>query len=138
MAETNKALMQRWFDEVWNHRSEAAIDAMFHPQGKSHGFPDMDSVLVGPDAFKSVHRSFCGAFPDLHVDLEEVVSEGDRVAVRFKVNMTHLGDHLGFTASGKKATLAGSTFAIVKDGQIVEGWNYMNLGAFIQKLQSSG
>ena len=68
MSEANKLLIQRWFDEVWNQQSESAIDAMFHPQGKSHGFPDMDSVLVGPEAFKTVHRSFCGAFPDLHVD----------------------------------------------------------------------
>jgi steroid delta-isomerase-like uncharacterized protein len=137
MAEANKLLIQRWFDQVWNQRSESAIDAMFHPQGKSHGFPEMDSVLVGPEAFKSVHRSFCGAFPDLHVSLEEILSEDDHVAVRFKVDMTHQGDHLGFPASGKKATLAGSTFAIVKDGQIIEGWNYMNLGAFLQKLQAA-
>jgi steroid delta-isomerase-like uncharacterized protein len=137
MAEENKRLIQRWFDEVWNHQSEAAIDALFHPEGKSHGFPDIDSVLVGPEAFKAVHRNFCGAFPDLHVALEEVLTEGDRVAVRFKVNMTHNGDHLGFPATGKKTTLVGSTFAIVKDGKIVEGWNYMNLGAFMQNLQAA-
>ena len=136
MAEANELLLQRWFDEVWNQQSEAAIDAMFHPQGKSHGFPEMDSVLVGPEAFKTVHRSFCGAFPDLRVAVEDIVSEGDRVAVRFRVEMTHQGDHLGFPASGKKTALTGSTFAIVKDGKIVEGWNYMNLGAFMQHLQA--
>jgi predicted ester cyclase len=137
MTDDNKQLMHRWFNEVWNLQSEAAIDEMFHPEGKSHGFPDLDSVLVGPEAFKTVHRSFCGAFPDLHVALEEVLTEGDRVAVRFKCNMTHKGDHLGFAATGKKTTLVGSTFAIVKDGKIVEGWNYMNLGAFMENLQAA-
>jgi predicted ester cyclase len=137
MADNNKEVLQRWFDEVWNQKSEAAIDKMFHPLAKSHGFPDMDSVLVGPEAFKPVYRSFCGAFPDLHVELEDVVSEGDRAAGRFKVSMTHQGDHLGFPATGKKTMLAGSVFAIIKDGYIMEGWNYMNLGAFLEKLQAA-
>jgi predicted ester cyclase len=136
MSDANKLLLRRWFEEVWNQKSEAAIDEMFHPQGKSHGFPEADSLLVGPEAFKGVHRTFCGAFPDLHVDLEDIVAEGDRVAVRWRVTMTHLGDHLGFPASGKKATLDGSSFLIARNNQVVEGWNQMDLGALMQKLRA--
>jgi predicted ester cyclase len=51
--------------------------------------------------------------------------------------MTHLGDHFGFPASGKKETMAGSTFAIVKGSQIVEGWNYMDIQALMKKLQAA-
>jgi predicted ester cyclase len=136
MSEANKNLLRRWFEQVWNQKSEAAIDEMFSPQGKSHGFPDADSVLVGPEAFKAIHRTFCGAFPDLHIDVEDIVAEGDRVAVRWRVSMTHLGDHLGFPSTGRKGTLDGSSFLIVKDNIIVEGWNQMNLQALLQKLQS--
>ena len=137
MSEANKLLVRRWFEQVWNQKSEAAIDEMFSLQGKSHGFPEADAVLVGPEAFKGVHRSFCGAFPDLHVDVEEVVTEGDRAAVRWRVSMTHLGDHLGFPASGKKETMAGATFVTIKGSQITEGWNYMDLQALMQKLQTA-
>jgi steroid delta-isomerase-like uncharacterized protein len=137
MSEANKLLVRRWFEQVWNEKSEAAIDEMLSPQGKSHGFPEADSVLVGTEAFKAVHRTFCGAFPDVHVDVVEIVAEGDRVAVRWRVSMTHLGDHLGFPASGKKETMAGSTFAIVKGSQIVDGWNYMDMQALMQKFQSA-
>ena len=137
MSEANKLLVRRWFEQVWNQKSEAAIDEMLSPQGKSHGFPEADSVLVGREAFKAVHRTFCGAFPDVHVDVEETVAEGDRVAVRWRVSVTHLGDHLGFPATGKKETMAGSTFATVKGSQIVDGWNYMDMQALMQKLQSS-
>ena len=136
MSDANKLLLRRWFEEVWNQKSEAAIDEMFHPQGKSHGFPEADSILVGPEAFKGVHRTFCGAFPDLHVDIEDIVSEGDRVAVRWRVTMTHLGDDLGFPASGQKATLDGSSFLIAKNNQVTEGWNQMDLGALMQKLRA--
>jgi steroid delta-isomerase-like uncharacterized protein len=137
MSEANKLLLKRWFEQVWNQKSEAAIDEMFSRQGKSYGFPEADSVLVGPEAFKGVHRTFCGAFPDVSVDVEEIVAEGDRAAVRWRVSMTHLGDHLGFPASGKRATMAGATFVIVKGSQITEGWNYMDLQALMQKLQTA-
>jgi predicted ester cyclase len=137
MSEANKLLMKRWFEQVWNQKSEAAIDEMFDKEGKSHGFPDADSVLIGPEAFKAVHRTFCGAFPDLHVDVEEIITEGDRVAVRWRVSMTHGGDHLGFPATDKKVTLDGSTFLIVKGNQVMEGWNQMDLGALMQKLQAN-
>jgi predicted ester cyclase len=137
MTEANKLLLQRWFEQVWNQKSEAAIDEMFSKQGKSHGFPDADSVLTGPEPFKAVHRTFVGAFPDLHVDIEDIVAEGDRVAVRWRVSMTHLGDHLGFAATGKKGTLDGSSFLIVKDNQVMEGWNQMDLQGLMQRLQAN-
>jgi predicted ester cyclase len=137
MSEANKLLVRRWFEEVWNKKNEAAIGEMFQQQGKSHGFPEPDSILVGPEAFKSVHRTFCGAFPDLHVHIEDIVAEGDRVAVRWRVVMTHLGDHLGFPASNKKGVLDGSSFLIVKGNLITEGWNQMDLQALMQKLQAA-
>lgn len=137
MSEANKLLLRRWFEQVWNQKSEAAIDEMFSKQGKSHGFPEADSVLVGPEGFKAVHRTFCGTFPDIHVELEDILAEGDHVAVRWRVSMTHLGDHLGFPAMGKKESLRGSTFVIVKDNQILEGWNQMDLQALMNRLQAS-
>ena len=72
MSEANRLLTRRWYDEVWNQQNSAAIDAIFAPQGKSHGFPEPDSVLIGPDAFKPIHATFCGAFPDLHIALDDV------------------------------------------------------------------
>jgi predicted ester cyclase len=135
MSEANKLLARRWFEEVWNKKNESAIDKMFHQQGKSHGFPEPDSVLVGPEGFKSVHRVFCGAFPDLQINVEDILAEGDRVAVRWRVAVTHLGDHLGFAASGKKGVLDGSSFLIVKENMIAEGWNQMDLEALMQKFR---
>jgi predicted ester cyclase len=136
MSEANKLLARRWFDEVWNQKNEAAIDEMFHPQGKVYGFPDANSVLEGPEAFKTVHRTFCGAFPDLHINIEDVIAEGDRVAIRWRVVAIHRGDHLGFAASGKKAVLDGSSFVVVRGNQIIDGWNQMDMQAFLQKLQA--
>jgi steroid delta-isomerase-like uncharacterized protein len=135
MSEANKQLVRRWFEEVWNQQRESAIDAMFSPEGKSHGFPEEDSVLIGPEDFKSIHRSFRGAFPDVHVTVEDLVAEGDKVAVRWKAEMTHRGDHLGFAATGKRASMNGASFVVVKDGKIDEGWNFMDMGSLFARLR---
>jgi steroid delta-isomerase-like uncharacterized protein len=137
MSAANKLVVTRWFEQVWNQKDESAIDRMFHPDGKAHGFPDPESVLAGPDAFKTVHRSFCGAFPDLRVHIEDMVAEGDRVAVRWKITMTHLGDHVGFPATGKSGVLNGSSFVTIKDDQILDGWNQMDLQALFEKLKTA-
>jgi steroid delta-isomerase-like uncharacterized protein len=134
--QSNKQLAHRWFEEVWNLQSEAAIDAMFSPDGKCHGFPEPGSILIGPEAFKSVHRTFCGAFPQQKIVVEDLIAADDRVAVRWQATLTHSGDHLGFPASGKTVTLAGSSFITIKDNQITEGWNHMDLGNLFQQLQT--
>jgi steroid delta-isomerase-like uncharacterized protein len=136
MSEANKLVAKQWFEQVWNQKSEAAIDRMFRPEGKAYGFVGPDGVLEGPEAFKEAHRAFCSAFPDIHVEVEDVIAEGNRVAVRWTATMTHLGDQLGFPASGTKGTLNGSSFIIVKGEQIMEGWNQMDLQALFQRLQA--
>jgi steroid delta-isomerase-like uncharacterized protein len=137
MSEENKQLVRRWFEEVWNQQSEEAIDQMFAPGGNAYGFPEAASVLIGPESFKSVHGIFLGAFPDLQIAVTDIITEGDKVAVTWTATMTHLGDHLGFAPTMKKETLDGSSFLTVKDGQIQEGANYMEMQALIFRLKES-
>ena len=86
MSEQNKALARRWFEEVWNQGRESTIDELFHPQGKAYGFPEPDSVLIGPEGFKTIHRVFHNAFGDIHIAIDDIVAEGDVVAVRWALH----------------------------------------------------
>jgi steroid delta-isomerase-like uncharacterized protein len=137
MSEQNKALVKRWFEEVWNQGKESTIDELFHPEGKSHGFPEPDSVLVGPPGFKAIHRAFHTAYGKIHIDIEDNVAERDNVAIRWTCTMTHSGDGLGFPATGKKVTLPGSSFVRCRDGKLTEGWNFMDMTRTTQQLQST-
>jgi|SRR5271156_1445017 len=132
----NKALAQRWFEEVWNQGKESTIDELFHPQGKAYGFPEPDSVLVGREAFKTIHRQFHSAFGNIHVNLDDLVAEGDRVAIRWTVTMKHTGNGLGFPATGRDVTLPGSSFITCRDGIMTEGWNSMDMTKLTFLLQS--
>jgi predicted ester cyclase len=136
MSEENKAIVQRWFEEVWNQGREETITELFDPNGRSMGFPEPQSIIQGPEEFKKNVRLFRGAFPDVHVVVDEVLAEGDRVAVRWTVTMTHLGDHLGFSPSGKRVSMGGSSFLRCAGGRILEGWNQMDFTKVSQELQA--
>jgi len=135
MSEANKQLVRRWFEEVWNMQKEEAIDEIFAPQGKAYGFPEPDSVLTGPESFKTIYRKFIGAFPDIHVEIREIIAEGDLVAVTWTATMTHLGDALGIAPTMKRETLDGCSVLVVRGPQIQDGRNYMEMHALLHRLQ---
>jgi predicted ester cyclase len=137
MSESSRQLVHRWFEEVWNKQREEAIDEMFAPGGKAFGFPEPDSVLVGPESFKSVHQTFLGAFPDLRITVHDIICENDRVAVTWVASMTHLGDTLGFAPTFQKVSLEGCSVLVVGNGQIREGRNYMEMGALVHRLKET-
>jgi steroid delta-isomerase-like uncharacterized protein len=124
MSEENKALLRRWFEEVWNKRRPEAIDEMFAADGLAHGLSDDEAKpLRGPAEFKPFHAVFCGAFPDIEVVAEDMIAEGDMVAARCSVRGKHTGDHLGVAASNASVQFTGMAIVRIKDGMIVEGWN---------------
>jgi steroid delta-isomerase-like uncharacterized protein len=128
MSEENKNLVRRWFREVWGDKgSEATISEMFHESGRAHGFPDPESTVTSPEAFAEHCKNFRRVFPDIRITVDDLVAEGDKVAVRWTASMTHTGDGLGFPATSKKVRVAGSSFLICGNGKILEGWNYMDL-----------
>ena len=137
MSKSNRELAHRWFEEVWNKQREEAIDEMFAPDGKCYGFPEPNSVLIGPESFKGIHKTFLEAFPDVFIEVGDIICEGDRVAVIWTAKMTHLGNSLGFQPSLQKVSLEGCSTLVVKDGQIQEGRNYMELQGLMQRLKAS-
>ena len=135
--EQNKALIRRWFKEVWNDGRADAIPEMFAADGIAHGLSDdASSPLRGPAGFVPFHGQFRGAFPNIEVVVEDQIAEGDLVATRCSVRGKHTGDHLGFAATDSPVDFTGMTITRIKDGKIVEAWNnfdfmkmYKQLGA---------
>lgn len=122
--EANKALVRRWFEEVWNKGRADAIDELFAADGIAHGLSDdAGRPLTGPADFKPFHAAFRGAFHDIVVIVEDMIAEGDKVAARCSVQGKHSGDHLGVAATNTAVDFSGISIVRIKDGKIVEGWN---------------
>ena len=137
MSEENKALIRRWFEEVWNKGRAEAVGEMLDVDAVVHGLSDdAANPLRGPAGFMPFHAQFREAFPNIEVRVEDTIAEGDKVAVRCSVRGKHAGDSLGFKATGAQAEFNGLAIVRVKDGKIVEAWNnfdfmrmYKQLGA---------
>jgi steroid delta-isomerase-like uncharacterized protein len=137
MSEENKALIRRWFEEVWNKGRPDAIAEMLAAEGIVHGLSeDPSQPLRGPAGFLPFHAQFREAFPNIEVVVEDQIAEGDMVAARCTVRGQHTGDSLGFAATQAPVDFTGMAMTRIKDGKIVEAWNnfdfmkmYKQLGA---------
>jgi len=134
------AFIHRWFDEVWNNQSEAAVDELFAEDGVGHGLGG--EPIRGPAEFKTFHRAFISAYPDLKVLVEDTVVEGDKIAARCRVTGVHQGHGIGLAPTNQPVEFTGMVIVRVKDGKIVEAWNefnfmemYKQVGALTLNLQ---
>ena len=123
----------RWFDEVWNKGRESAIDEMLAPDAVLHGLAEGGAGLRGPEGFKPFFRSIRAAFPDIEIQVEDVVSEGDLLAIRYSATMTHAGPGFG-EPTNRKLAVTGMSFSRMRDGQIVEGWNNWDQLSLLQQM----
>jgi predicted ester cyclase len=137
------SFIHRWFEEVWNNKREDAVDEMFDQNGIAHGLVDPDgNEIRGPEVFKKLHRQFVETFPDMHIEVEDAVVEGDKIAARCRVTGSHLGRGIGVTPTNGPVEFTGMTIVRIKDGKIVEAWNefnfmemYRQVGALSLNLQ---
>lgn len=113
-----------WFEQVWNRGAEEAIARLMAPTAQFHGLPTPDgNPIVGPDAFMPFFHQFRQAFPDIHIEVERSVAEGEMVALHCRVRGNHRGEGLGIAPSGRPLDIRGMAMARIRDGRIVEAWN---------------
>lgn len=135
MNEHERTLPARWFEAVWNQGSSSAIDEMLAPDVVVHGLKDAQgNAIRGSVAFREYHGAFRAAFPDLHVEVEDTIIEGDKVVSRCRVTATHLGPELGFAATGQRVEFTGMTIVRIADGRIAEAWNAFDFLGLFQQL----
>jgi steroid delta-isomerase-like uncharacterized protein len=138
MSDENRALIHRWFEEVWNKGRAEAIDEMFAADGIANGLADEKGAPLqrGPSGFKPFFQNFREAFPDIEVIVEDTVAEGDKIAARCLVRGTHKGDSLGFAATNQPVEFTGICIVRIKDGKIAEAWNNFDFMSMSRQLNA--
>jgi steroid delta-isomerase-like uncharacterized protein len=134
MHEENKQLAQRWFEEVWNLGLEQSIDELLAEDGVGFGLAESGTPVRGPEQIKPFVRNLREAFPDLHITIEDLVAEGDRVVVRFSATGSHKGNGLGFPPTGRPMNVTGMTILQIANGKLRHGWNNWDQLGMMQQL----
>ena len=120
MSERNKAVVRRLVEEVLNGGRLEVIDELYAP------------TLVA-DA-KAWIAPFRASFPDIHMEVVDLIAEGDTVVGRFTCSGTHLGNWLAHAPTGRRFEAVDEVGIYrFRDGHIVESWGIEdNLGRLEQ------
>lgn len=131
----DNTLLHRWFEEVWNKGREEAIDEMLAEDIIAHGLLDEEgNTIVGIAKFKPFFRKFREAFPDIHVTVEDTVSEGNKITGLCRVRATHSGQGIGVRPTNKQIDFTGIAIIKIEDGKIIEAWNQFDFMSMYQQL----
>jgi steroid delta-isomerase-like uncharacterized protein len=135
--EENVAMMQRWFNEVWNEGRVQTIYDLMDENAIATGQDQPGVEIHGPGDFVKLFNRLHGAFPDIRVTVEDAFGAGDRVVVRWSAVMTHTGDHLGVPATNKSVRVTGITIAQIQNGKIIRGWDNWDQLALAEQLAAT-
>jgi steroid delta-isomerase-like uncharacterized protein len=131
-SDNNVELVRRFFDEVWNKGNLSVVDELLAPD-----YVDYTSAPGAPrgrNGYRATVNMFRSAFPDINFTLDQVLAEGDRVAIRLTGRGTHQGVFMGIAPTGKQVTFGGMTFLHMQDGKVTERWGISDIPALMGQL----
>ena len=117
----NKALMHRIYEEMWNGGKPALAGEIF----------------TRPEGVERFVSQFLLSFPDLQHTVEEMIEEGDRVAVRFSARGTHAGQWMEFAPTGKSIHYSGVTLAHIGEDKISEHYTWWAKAGLMEQISST-
>ena len=132
LADANKAVARRLFDEVLNQHNPALIDKIYAPNYVPHSLPS--GFSTDREGTKQFLSHYFHAFPDLQFTVEDMIAEENQVVVRYTGRGTHQGDLMGIAPTGMQATASAVLIVRIEDGKIVEDWLNLDQLGLLQQL----
>ena len=131
MSNDNEAVLRRAI-EKWNQGDLSGYLENYDSNVVLHGFPP--GLPEGVAGAKAFYDQLWAAFPSPQLTLDDVMSEGDKVACRFSMRATHSGDFMGIPSTGNAITVTGITILRYSGGKCVERWNEADMLGLMQQL----
>lgn len=129
--EQNKAALLRAAENFNRPGDKTAYLELYDTQAVLHGYAGVEPGLASITQF---YQGFWAALPDCQLTLDNLVSEGDKVACSFVVRGTHQGDLMGIPPTGKPINLTGCTILRFANGKCVERWSQADFMGMLQQL----
>jgi steroid delta-isomerase-like uncharacterized protein len=134
-ATRNKATLTRFQDALssgdWDLASKT-IDDVVEPDALIR--TPLRIEATGAELLKEVFARLHRAFPDLHVAVEDLIAEGDKVVARNTVTGTHQGEYMGLPPTGKSITYNEIFIVRLADGRIAETWGIVDVLSQMRQL----
>jgi steroid delta-isomerase-like uncharacterized protein len=122
-AAENKALVRRFYEEVWDKGNLDVCDEVFAHDYVRHD-PRATEALPGPEGQKRIAADFRRAFPDLHFQVDILLAEDAYVVGRWTASGTHRGSWGTLEPLGRRATFSAVNVFRFENGKVAEIWNH--------------
>jgi steroid delta-isomerase-like uncharacterized protein len=133
IAAANKGLVRRFYKEVFVDWNMALVDEVVSPQFTSHDW--LEGGPTGPQAFRDFYAAIRSALPDARYEVDDLIAEGDRVVVRWRLLGTHKGDFRGIAPTGRAIALKGIAIYRVEGGKLMERWVVSDLHGLLEEIR---
>jgi ketosteroid isomerase-like protein len=131
MSQQHEAIARRLIDEGWNRGNLAAVDDCLAPGYTQEGPLE---IVRWPGGEKATITKYRNAFPDCHLQIDEMFSTGDRVVVRFTYTGTHRGEFEGLAPTGLSVQGKGIDVLHMRDERIVASFLQWDALGLMQQL----
>ena len=132
MSEQYKTAARNLIEKGFNRKDQTAFEAYFSPMLNDHSLPP--GLPKGFEGRKMFYSAFLAAFPDIHLQIEDMFSEGDKLVTRYSGHGTHRGELMGIPPTGREASISGIAIDRFQDGQSVEHWEIFDQFGLMQQL----
>jgi predicted ester cyclase len=130
---TNRAILQRAVENFNRADNRTGYFDLYDDNVVLHGFSP--GLAPGVEGVKQFYGALWAAFPDCRLTIDDLISEGDRIAVRYTLSGTHQREFMGIPPTSKHISLAGFTILRFPGGKCVERWrNQANRLGLMQQL----
>jgi predicted SnoaL-like aldol condensation-catalyzing enzyme len=117
-AEEAKSFVRRHFEEFVNRQDLSAADRNFAPDYREHGADVPPGLPPGPAGPAQYLAAAFQRFPDIHVTIDDIIAEGDKVVVRNTWRATD-------KTAGQKIEFSGIVIWRIEEGRLAERWAYL-------------
>jgi steroid delta-isomerase-like uncharacterized protein len=132
MSESNKEITRRVNNEVWNQGNLNLIDELVSSDFVNHSPPP--GLPTDREGFKQFVMLYRTAFPDVNINIEDIIAEGDRVMIRWTATGTHKGKLMDIEPTNKYVTVTGMSENRISGGKVVEQWNEFDDMGMLQQI----
>lgn len=122
-------IVRQFFEDAFSTGNFDLIDEIVAEDAVAYD-PTQPEPVRGPEGIKELITMYRSAFPDLSFEVQETVTDGEWVAVRWTSTGTHEGELMGIEPTGKKTAVEGIELDRIEDGKIVESrvsWDALGL-----------
>ena len=132
--EENKAIARSIFEDGLNRGDVDTIANLTAPDFVDHDIHVQTGVPGGPEDMRAALIAIRRGFPDIHVTVEDLIAEGEKVVVRNTWRGTHRGEFNGIPATGQRVEITGIVIWRIANGLIAERWATIDTLTLLRQL----